>query len=132
MLASRMEILTKYHTESIKKMGETLPLLHDYERSLHDSGYLSPEKKLVDMDTENKITRKHMKRLRKQLSGEKGVGAKNFALHGGLKGNVSRPLFPLSAYQVMQKKKNGEWWDVKVRTSDYDSYVALSRVSMLN
>lgn len=34
--------------------------------------YLFPEKKLVDMDTENKITRKHMKRLRKQLSGEKG------------------------------------------------------------
>lgn len=86
MLASRMEILTKYHTESIKKMGETLSLLHYYERSPHGNGcYLSPEKKLVDMDTENKITRKHMKRLRKQLSGEKGrgKGGSNFELGGG-------------------------------------------------
>ena len=30
----------------------------------------------------------------------------------------------------MQKKKNGNWWDMSVRTSDYDSFVTLSRVSV--
>jgi hypothetical protein len=47
MLASRIEILTRYQMESSKKM----------------------ERKVNDADVENKVTRKHMKRLRKKLNG---------------------------------------------------------------
>ena len=28
----------------------------------------------------------------------------------------------------MQKKKESNWWDMAVRTTDYDSFVTLSRV----
>ena len=34
------------------------------------------------------------------------------------------------AQQVLQKKRGGEWWNMAVRTSDYDSFVTLSTVSL--
>jgi hypothetical protein len=33
-----------------------------------------------------------------------------------------------AAQLVMQKKKESNWWDMAVRTTDYDSFVTLSRV----
>jgi hypothetical protein len=77
MLASRIEILTRYQMESVKKM----------------------DKKLNDMDMENKVTHKHMKRFRRKLS----------------------------AQQVLHKKRSGEWWDMAIRSTDYESFITLSR-----
>ena len=35
--------------------------------------------------------------------------------------------YPVS--EILSKKKSGQWWDVDVSTSDYDSLTTLSRVS---
>ena len=39
-------------------------------------------------------------------------------------------LWPIG-HEKLQQKKHGEWWDVQVSTSDYDSLVTLSQVSPL-
>ena len=33
-------------------------------------------------------------------------------------------------YETLQKKNSGEWWDVKVSSTDYDSLTTLSRVGV--
>ena len=63
MLASKMEILTCYQAESCKKFGKLL-----YHQSLYVS--LSSEKRLAAVEMEHKVTRRHLRQLRKKLSGE--------------------------------------------------------------
>ena len=36
-----------------------------------------------------------------------------------------------TGHEKLQQKKHGEWWDVQVSSSDYDSLVTLSQVSPL-
>lgn len=79
MLATRIEILARYHGDTVKKL----------------------ERKIALTETENRVTRKQLKRLRKrQLANE-----------------------------TLQMQKNKKWWAVNVKSSDYDSLSLLSRTT---
>eukprot|EP00731_Ephydatia_muelleri_P027226 Em0019g99a len=79
MLATRIEILARYHGDTVQKL----------------------ERKIALTETENRVTRKQLKRLRK------------------------RQL----AHETLQMQKNKKWWAVNVKTSDYDSLSLLSRTT---
>jgi len=56
MLASPIEILTKYHNETIKKLGKRAFPAISYKTS-HLTHYILTEKKMSLMDVEHKVTR---------------------------------------------------------------------------
>ena len=38
---------------------------------------------------------------------------------------------PSSEHETIERKSREQWWDIKVKTSDYDSFTYLARVHML-
>ena len=60
----------------------------------------SSDKMVTAFDVEHKVTKKQVKRLRKKIC----------------------------VYDTYQRKKNEKWWDVEVRSTDYDTFNSLSRV----
>uniref|UniRef100_A0A1X7VBH3 Uncharacterized protein n=2 Tax=Amphimedon queenslandica TaxID=400682 RepID=A0A1X7VBH3_AMPQE len=79
ILASRIEILSRYQDDCIKKM----------------------EKRLKEFETEQKVTRRYIRALRKRQY----------------------------KYEKVKTSKGSEWWMVDVTSSDYDSLCALSRMN---
>lgn len=68
MLASRIEILTRYHNDTVKKMGKPTSFLDRCIACATNrfKSFLS-EKRMVQVEVEHKVTRKQMKRMRKRL-----------------------------------------------------------------
>ena len=60
-----------------------------------------PDKTVSAFDVDHKVTKKQIKRLRKKLA----------------------------VYDTYQRRKNEKWWDVEVRSTDYETFNTLSRVS---
>ena len=72
MLATRIEILARYHGDTVKKLGRSLEPIFNlcciYTRvcGLHTN----IERKIALTETENRVTRKQLKRLRKRQLGK--------------------------------------------------------------
>lgn len=114
-LASRLEIFTRYHSESLKKLSKCEQVCcHEVTDDVHWQ-----TKQFLRLILTTKSPRSKLKGSEREYLASSYCPMYHQCL----------TMSCLPVHDTYQKKKDAKWWDVEVRSTDYESFSILSRVS---